>query len=148
MGRRGISYSKGQQSPAAPIPQIYRALQRTSRMLGRFPQGHALAGQQRLIVLKVNENFSSQIPSCWSTGHGANLRPIPQLTPPHPNLPNAVPPMNDRLQAVDDLFAVKKCPHCDTKWQRDVNACRYVIIITINVYYIEILVLFMRIFEA
>ena len=80
-------------------------LKKTSRMLGEFPAGHALAGQQRLVVLKVNENYSSQIPSCWSTGHGANPRPIPQLTPPHPTLNNlnSVPPMSDRLQDVDDL---------------------------------------------
>ena len=103
-------------SPAAPILQMYRALKRTSRMLGRFPQGHALAGQQRLIVLKVNENFSSQIPSCWSTGYDMNH---------HPRLPNAVPPMNQRLHAVNDLWAVKQCPHCDSIWNRDVNACRY-----------------------
>jgi hypothetical protein len=33
---------------------IYQALKQTSKMLGRFPADHALAGQQRLVVLKVN----------------------------------------------------------------------------------------------
>ena len=120
----GGPFPSVQGSPAAPTSSIYRALKNTARMLGVFPAGHALAGQQRLVVLKVNENYSSQIPSCWSTGHGANPRPIP---PPHPSLEdiNAIPPMNQRLQAVDGLFAIKQCPHCDTIWNRDVNACRY-----------------------
>jgi hypothetical protein len=30
-------------------------------MLGCFPADHALAGQQRLVVLKVNENYSNHI---------------------------------------------------------------------------------------
>ncbi len=54
-------------SPAAPTSSINRALKQTSKMLGRFLADHTLAGQQRLVVLKVNENYSSQIPSCWST---------------------------------------------------------------------------------
>ena len=53
--------------PASPTSSIYRALKHTAKMLGRFPADHALAGQLRLVVLKVNENYSSQIPSCWST---------------------------------------------------------------------------------
>ena len=66
-------------------------------MLGRFPADHALAGQQRLVVLKVNENYSSQIPSCWSTGHGAN--PQPGFNPlPHPPIPDTVLPEAQRLQ--------------------------------------------------
>ena len=112
-------------SPAAPTSSIYQALKKTSRMLGRFPADHALAGQQRLVVLKVNENYSSQIPSCWSTGHGANPPPIPQLPLPHPPIPDAVPPEAQRLQHVNDIWAVKQCPHCNTIWNRDVNACRY-----------------------
>ena len=79
-------------------------------MLGIFPAGHDLEGQQKLVVLKVNENYSSQIPSCWSTGHGAYPRPGFD-PPPHP-LPGAIPPVNQRLQTVDELWAVKQCPHC------------------------------------
>ncbi len=90
-------------------------------MLGRFPADHALAGQQRLVVLKVNENYSSQIPSCWSTGHGAN--PQPGFNP-HPPIPDAVPPQAQRLQQLNDILSVKQCPHCRTIWNRDVNACR------------------------
>ena len=29
-----------------------------------------------------------------------------------------------RLLSVDSLYAVKKCQHCLTKWNRDVNAAR------------------------
>ncbi len=105
-------------SPAAPTSSIYRALKHTAKMLGRFPADHALAGQQRLVVLKVNENYSSQIPSCWSTGHGANPHP-------HPPIPEAVPPEAQRLQHVNNIWSVKQCPHCHTIWNRDVNACRY-----------------------
>jgi transposase len=28
------------------------------------------------------------------------------------------------LQTVDELWAVKQCPHCHSIWNRDVNACR------------------------
>jgi hypothetical protein len=110
-------------SPAAPTSSIYRALKQTSKMLGRFPQGHVLVGQQRLVVLKVNENYSSQIPSCWSTVHGENLPPgfIPL---PHPPIPDAVPPEAQRLQHVNDIWSVKQCPHYCTIWNRDINACR------------------------
>ena len=65
-----------------------------------------------MIVLKVNENYSSQIPSCWSTEHDIDH---------HPPLPNAIPPVNQRLQAVNGLNAVRRCPHCDWIWNRDVN---------------------------
>jgi len=37
---------------------------------------------------------------------------------------SAIPPADQRLQQVDDIFAVKQCPHCEMYWQRDVNACR------------------------
>ena len=137
-------------SPAAPTSSIYQALKRTSRMLGRFPLGHALVGQQRLVVLKVNENYSSQIPSCWSTGHGGNARPgfIP---PPHPPLPDAVPPQEQRLHQVDNIWSVKQCPHCNSIWNRDVNACRcdYSISDSNNfIYNLEILVSSMKVFET
>lgn len=104
-------------NPAAPSIKLFKALKSVSRMLGRFPRGHRLAGQQRLLVLKVNENFSSQMPSCWTGGDDG-----------HPALPNALPPTDQRLHQVEDIWAVKQCPHCLKIWQRDVNACRYVII--------------------
>jgi hypothetical protein len=100
-------------NPAAPSVKLYRALKQVSRMLGRFPRGHRLAGQQRLLVLKVNENFSSQMPSCWSSGDDG-----------HPALPNNIPPVPQRLQQLPDIWAVKQCSHCNKIWQRDVNACR------------------------
>ena len=121
----GGGFPSVQGSPAAPTSSIYRAIKKTARMLGVFPAGHALEGQQRLFVLKVNENYSSQIPSCWSTGHGAYPRQIPFFNPPtHPPLPNELPPVNQKLQTVDELWAVTQCPHCHTIWNRDVNACR------------------------
>jgi len=88
----------------------------------RFPQGYVLFGQQRLV-----ENYSSQIPNCWSTGHGGNPRPgfIP---PPHPPIPDTVPPEAQRMQHVNDIWSVKQCPHCHTIWNRYVNACRYLFI--------------------
>mgnify|MGYP003350864526 CR=1 FL=1 len=74
--------------------------------------------------MKVNENYSSQIPSCWSAGHGTN--PRPGFNPPsHPDLPNGLPPVEQRLQHLGDIFSVKQCPHCQTIWNRDVNACWY-----------------------
>jgi len=121
----GGGFPSVQGSPAAPTSSIYRAIKKTARMLGVFPAGHVLEGRQRLVALKVNENYSSQIPSCWSTGHGAYPRPIPLINPPtHPPLPNELPQVNDRLQTVEELWAVKQCPHCHTIWNRDVNACR------------------------
>jgi hypothetical protein len=114
----GGGFPSVQGSPAAPTSSIYRAIKKTARMLGVFPADHVLEGQQRLVVLKVNENYSSQIPSCWST-------PVPGLNPrPHPPLLDAIPPFGQRLQTVDELWAVKQCPHCHSIWNRDVNACR------------------------
>jgi len=101
-------------SPAAPILRIYRHMKQVSRMLGVFPQGHALAGHQRLVVLKVDENYSSQIPSCW-----------PDDVANHHPLPNVVPPVDQRLAEVDGVFRALQCPHCLKIWNRDVNACRY-----------------------
>ena len=80
-------------------------MKKTARMLGVFPAGHALVGQQRLVVLKVNENYSSQIPSCWSTGHGAYHRPGFN-PPPHPPLPGAIPPVNYEAKLSFDLIEV------------------------------------------
>ena len=48
--------------------------------------------------------------SSWSTGHGAYPRPVPGFNPPpHPPLPDAIPPFDQRLQTVDELWAVKHC---------------------------------------
>jgi hypothetical protein len=67
-------------------------------MLGSFPKGHVLFDQQRLVVLKVNENYSSQIPSCWSTVQDENLPPEFIHRPhPHPPIPDAVPLEAQRL---------------------------------------------------
>jgi hypothetical protein len=66
-------------------------------------------------LLKVNENYSSQMPSCL-TGRDNG----------HPSLPNEIPPVPDRLQQQLVIWAVKHCPHCLNTWQRDVTACRYV----------------------
>ena len=66
----------------------------------------------------MNERYSSQIPSCWAS-----------LFPDHPPLPEGLPPTDDRLTQVGDIFAVKQCPHCLLVWQRDVNACRNIGII-------------------
>ena len=82
-----------------------------------FILGHLLAGQRRLSVLKVRENFSSQIPSCWTYSNGND-----QI---HPPLPLVLPPINQRLSSFDNLWSVKQCPHCQMIWNRDVNACRY-----------------------
>jgi hypothetical protein len=110
-------------NPAAPSVKLYQALKMYSRVLGVFPQGHALAGQRRFTVLKVDERYSSQIPSCWASNFPAHDEPN------HPPLPQGLPLLNQRLQQVDDIFAVKQCPHCDMYWQRDVNACRNIGII-------------------
>ena len=72
-----------------------------------------------MTVLKVRENFSSQIPSCWYSAP-ANLN--------HPPIPQIVPPVNQRLTNFMDKWALKQCPHCHKVWQRDVNACRYLIL--------------------
>jgi hypothetical protein len=140
-------------SPAAPTSSIYRALKKTSKMLGRFPQGHVLFGQQRLVVLKVNENYSSQIPSCWSTIQDENL-PSKFIHRPHPHplIPDAVPPEAQRLQQLNDIWSVKQCPHCRTIWNRDVLKCLQVLVIEmisvlITLFILEILVSFMKVFE-
>ena len=89
--------------------------------------GHALAGQQKMIVLKINEYLSSQIPSCWVTdyvlGGNENLQNHPPIpVDAHGN--QTVPLREDRLQNNHDSFAVRQCPHCEIVWNRDVNACR------------------------
>ena len=38
-----------------------------------------------------------------------------------------LPSTHHRLQQVEDIWSVKQCPHCDKVWQRDVNACKYLI---------------------
>ncbi len=85
--------------------------------LGRFPENHMdpnLRNQLRFVVLKVNENYSSQMPSCWTNGKDPRFR-------------QNLPPTHDRLQQVEGIWSVKQYPHCDKVWQRDVNACRYLI---------------------
>jgi len=93
-------------------------------MLGTFPLGHALAGQRRLLVLKLNEKFTSQVPSCWVY---ASLHGLPN----HPPLPEAVPVVADRLQEYANRSL--QCPHCDIVWDRDVNACRFIIILYLGI---------------
>ena len=86
--------------------------------MGTFPADHeipALRNQQRMVVLRVNENLTSQIPSCWATSAGLGT---------HPALPDQVPPVEHRMQRVEGKWAVLQCPHCHKIWQRDVNACR------------------------
>jgi hypothetical protein len=54
---------------AAPTVKLYKKLKLVSKnlgnvlylMIGVFPEDHPLAGQQRLLVLKVNENFTSKV---------------------------------------------------------------------------------------
>jgi hypothetical protein len=99
---------------SAPSCSIFRKLKQVSRMLGFFPNGHKHAGQQRLTVLKVNEDYSSQMPSCWASGFTG-----------HPALPIGLPPLEHRLSTLNNIWAVKQCPHCEKVWNRDVNACRY-----------------------
>ena len=101
---------------SSPSSSIYRYLKRMSQQLGRFAENHTHAGQQRLIVLKVNENYSSRTPSCWALGEAARR---------HPPVPNQVPQRADHMQHVDGKWSVLKCPHCQKTWQRDVNAIRY-----------------------
>ena len=107
-------------NPASPTVRLYQKLKQVSRMLGRFPDGHPLEGQQRLIVLKINEHLTSQIPSCWISGETVDQ---------HPLLPQRHPiPARSRLIEVDPnnpIWDVKRCPHqCGKVWNRDVNACR------------------------
>ena len=79
-----------------------------------------------MIVVKVEENFTSQIPSCWiMDGLDGN----------HPPLPNNEPPVVDRLQPLP-FWSMKQCPHCGIVWNRDVNACRYLFIDIRNIGYI------------
>ena len=104
---------------ASPSSAIYRYLKRMSKQLGRFSQDHAnanLVGQQRLIVLKVNEDYTSRTPSCWALGEAAHL---------HPPLPDAVPGHADQMQHVDGKWSVLRCPHCQKIWERNINAIRY-----------------------
>jgi hypothetical protein len=78
-----------------------------------------------MIVLKINEYLTSQIPSCWVTDYL-----LPGNMQAHPPLPEdaggnlTVPVQEQRLQSNHGSFAVRRCPHCDTTWNRDVNACR------------------------
>jgi hypothetical protein len=109
-------------NPASPNIRLFKELKKVSRQLGRFPPGHHLAGQQRLLVLKVNENYSSQMPSCWASGEDAIH---------HPALPAGLPPVAQRTHQLNDIWSVKQCPHCNKIWQRDVNACMYDINLTL-----------------
>jgi len=112
-------------NPASPTVRLYQKLKQVSRMLGRFPVNHPLAGQQRLIVLKINEHLTSQIPSCWISGERVEQHPP---LPPNQFLQNNPLPPRSRLREVDPnqpIWDVKQCPHqCGTVWNRDVNACR------------------------
>ena len=108
---------------AAPNVKLYRKLKQVSRMLGRFPPGHRLAGQQRLIVLKINENLTSQIPSCWLEGQLVGQHPLLPQQPQQPNQPVIASRLVEVNQATP-IWSVKQCPHCHTVWNRDVNACR------------------------
>jgi hypothetical protein len=101
-------------------------------MLGKFPRGHGLAGQQRMIVLKVNENYSSLSPSCRTERLVHDLFGIvPDII--HDDPPPHVLPQNERMENIlhlDDndnlvpIWALKQCPHCGVIYHRDVNACR------------------------
>jgi hypothetical protein len=65
------------------------------------------------------------MPSCWASGEDPqNHPPLPEE---HPRFSQNLPPTHDRLQQVENIWSVKQCPHCDKVWQRDVNACRYLI---------------------
>jgi hypothetical protein len=102
---------------AAPSMTVFRHLKAIAKQLGVFPDDHPHAGKQRMIVLKVNENYTSQIPSCWAMDvNGVS----------HPAIPNGPPPTEDRLQHVQGKWSVLQCPHCDIPWDRDENACRYI----------------------
>ena len=100
--------------PPAPTSALFRFIKNEAKNLGRFPQNHPLQGQQRMVVLKVNENFTSQIPSCWASGHPDNI---------HPNLPNQVPDRDQRMRKFRGKWKVLECPFCHTKYHRDWNAC-------------------------
>lgn len=94
-------------------------MKNAARQLGKFRQNHPnplLRGQQRMVVLKVNENFTSQIPSCWSMGDNPAA---------HPAIPDHIPLQADRMHKFRGLWSVQECPHCGVKMDRDVNACRY-----------------------
>jgi len=113
---------------ASPSSKIYRHFQAMSKKLGTFPPGHQHAGEQRMIVLEINEGFTSQIPSCWALVLVAallNHQPNANLPNLHPAIPLQVPPLGQRLQNVEGRWHVLQCPHCDKIWHRDVNACRY-----------------------
>lgn len=133
-GDGGFSSQRGHR--AAPSSIFYRALKDVSRMLGTFPAWHPLHGQNRLLVLKINENYTSQMPSCWANMDDPNVH-HPQL---HPPLPAQVPPVNQRLRHFRGMWAVLQCPHCDRFWHRDLNACRYMfcIYIEINFFFFNI----------
>ena len=123
-------FSSSRGSPAAPVKKIYRHLQQVSRMLGRFPPDHDLAGQKRMIVLKVNEHYSSLSPSCRTIRLVNNIFGF-QNDRNHPDLPITVLPADERMQGIPhpnhllgNIWALKQCPHCNVTYQRDVNACR------------------------
>ena len=101
---------------AAPSMTVFRHLKAMSKKLGVFPDDHQYAGKPRMVVLKVNENYTSQTPSCWAMDVNGDA---------HPALPNEPPPNEDRLQHVRGKWSVLQCPHCDMFWERDENACRY-----------------------
>ena len=106
--------------PPAPSSALFRYVKHASKQLGTFHPNHpnhALRGQQRMIVLKINENFTSQIPSCWPLGDNPAT---------HPAIPNQVPEHAHRMRKFRGKWSVLECPHCHTKWDRDVNACRYI----------------------
>ena len=49
-----------------------------AREAGVFPDDHELAGRRRLTVLLINENCTSQIPSCQPTAGDQNHPPLSQ----------------------------------------------------------------------
>jgi hypothetical protein len=59
----------------------------------------------------------------WSTVQDENIPPE-FIHRPHPPIPDAVPSEAQRLQQLNDIWSVKKCPHCHTIWNRYVIACR------------------------
>jgi hypothetical protein len=115
---------------SSPNNLVFNNFKQVARMLGTFPHGHSLAGQQRLLVLKIDEHLTryllltisltryllltiSQVPSC--------CHDHPQY-PPGPNGCDR----RCRLERVDFLYPVLRCRQCNRFWDRDVNAARFI----------------------
>ena len=105
----------------ASVTKLRKFMKTRAREAGAFPDGHELEGRRRLTILLINENYTSQIPSCQPSDGDQNHPPLPE---------DDVPVQLQRLRHVDEIWSVKQFPHCRKIWNRDINVCRYLSCVT------------------